>query len=139
MVSGDRPPVSKTRGSKWHAGTALVEIKASRPRGSWLSWLASEGVAESTAYRLIELTKYKTSQLGKFDSVDAALKALSGPHVSHNSGENETARAWSRGNPVTQGSRTDLTSISNLEVPRRQRPAGARAGRFVYVGAAAPG
>ena len=37
----------------------------------------------------VQLAEYEIPQVGEYHSVDSALKALGGPHVSHNSGENE--------------------------------------------------
>lgn len=99
----------RTVEAAWYAGTALAEIKASPslPHGSWLPWLESEGVATNTAACLMKLATYEIYQLGKFGSVDAALKALSGPHVSHNSGENE----WYTPSPIIEAARTCMGAI----------------------------
>ena len=60
----------------WRAGAALVDVQREAERGQFGTWLEAEGVAKSTAYRLMELARaYETSQIGKFETVDAALTA----------------------------------------------------------------
>ena len=61
------------------AGMALIEVKAATPHGEWTQWLDSEEVSTSTASRLMQLGRLETSQVGKFDSVAGALKALPSP------------------------------------------------------------
>ena len=99
----------RTVEAAWSAGTALVEIKASPslPHGSWLPWLASEGVAHATATRLMHFAENDISQIEKFATVGAVLKALKSPHVAHNSGENE----WYTPAPIIKAARACMGGI----------------------------
>ena len=63
----------------WDAGKTLTAIKARLPHGRWLPWLKAEGVSSSSAHRLMQLTKIQISQIGKFQSVDEALRSLPKP------------------------------------------------------------
>ena len=60
----------------WQGGRHLTVVKKGTPHGEWRSWLKSVGISKSKAHRLIQLSQYELSQLGTFDSVDAALQAL---------------------------------------------------------------
>jgi len=59
------------------AGQALRDVKALLPRGEWKAWLAAHGIQQRTAQRWMRLPQ--VSQIGKFDTVDAALKAYRAP------------------------------------------------------------
>ena len=61
----------------WQCGIALDEIKASLPHGAWHPWLESKDIPKRTAARFMQLTReIQIGQLGRFDSVDAALKSV---------------------------------------------------------------
>ena len=113
----------RTVEAAWHAGTALCEIKASLPHGRWLPWIKSEGVADRTADRLMQLARFEIRQVGEFGSVDAVLKALSGPHVSNNSGENE----WYTPAPIIEAARSCMGGIDldPASSPKAQQTVGA--------------
>ena len=58
--------------------------------GGWRNWLEERGISKSTAHRLIALSQLiDLSQVGTFESVQAALDSAKKPHVSQASGENE--------------------------------------------------
>ena len=61
----------------WQCGKALNETKASLPHGAWHPWLQSKGIKIRTATRFMELAReFQIGQLGRFESVDAALKSV---------------------------------------------------------------
>ena len=61
----------------WLAGRKLNEKRGALAHGEFLPWLESEGYSQSRAYRFMDLAeRAETSQLGKFDSVHAALASL---------------------------------------------------------------
>ena len=68
----------RTLEESWDIGCGLVEEREDSSRGDWSMWLDDIGMTSSTAHRMMNLAKGygETSQLGKFLSVDAALKAL---------------------------------------------------------------
>ena len=66
-------------GEAWNAGKDLVEIKSTIAHGQWLDWLEVEGVAHSTAKRLMRLAEIQKDQIGLFETIDAALKAIPAP------------------------------------------------------------
>ena len=49
--------IRQTWEAAWHAGKALLQIKASREYGSFGTWLEEEGVASRTARRYMELAR----------------------------------------------------------------------------------
>ncbi len=61
----------------WECGRALCEVKKELPHGKWGEWLKSAGIPTSTAHRWMKLSEQydEISQIGKFNSVDQALKA----------------------------------------------------------------
>ena len=97
----------RTVEAAWHCGKALAEVKESLPHGSWLPWLESEGIERHQAARLMSFSEHQMEQIVPFDSVDAALKALKSPHVSHNSGENE----WYTPVDIIEAARTCMGGI----------------------------
>ena len=61
----------------WQCGIALNETKDSLPHGAWLPWLESEDIPKRTATRFMQLARgIKIGHLGRYDSVDAALKSV---------------------------------------------------------------
>ena len=67
----------RTVEAAWEAGQALRAVKEATPHGEWLPWLEAEQIARETARRFMRLADVQITQVGEFDSVDAALKALS--------------------------------------------------------------
>ena len=62
----------------WHCGNALREVRKEAKHGEWGKSLESLDISQSTADRLIRLSKNydDVTQLGEFTSVDQALRAL---------------------------------------------------------------
>ena len=70
----------RTLEAAWKVGQTLKAMKEQQSHGGWLPWLERNDIAQTTAYRLIQLHDgFKTSQLGKFRSVDEAIKTLPKP------------------------------------------------------------
>ena len=64
-------------GEAWGVGQALHEIKARLPHGEFRAFLEAEGIARETAARFMRLSKgVSMTQIGTFDSMDAALKSI---------------------------------------------------------------
>ena len=63
----------------WVVGTFFRAIKSELDHGDWFPWLEENGVEPRTAQRLIQLATYEIRELVAFDSIDAALKAISKP------------------------------------------------------------
>ena len=68
----------RTLDTSWFCGKVLCKAKEDAGHGQWIPWLSARGISQSTAKRLMSLyTEYpQIAQLGRFESVDAALKAL---------------------------------------------------------------
>ena len=61
----------------WRCGQALNEAKAALPHGAWHPWLENKRIAKRTAARWMELAReVQICQLGRYDSVDAALNSV---------------------------------------------------------------
>ena len=53
------------------------EAKAALPYGAWYPWLESKNIAKRTAARWMVLAReVEISQIGRFESVEAALKSV---------------------------------------------------------------
>ena len=68
----------KSVGEAWHCGNALREVREEAKHGEWGKSLKSLDISQSTADRLIRLSKNydDVTQLGEFTSVNQALKAM---------------------------------------------------------------
>ena len=67
----------RTLADAWDIGRGLRAIKNEMQHGEWLPFVASIGMSASTAKRFMGLGEgYQIAQLGRFASVDDALKAL---------------------------------------------------------------
>ena len=64
--------------ASWDCGQALLELKEVSRHGEFLPALERIGIKKTTAYRLMELARAypEISEIGKFDSVDAALRPI---------------------------------------------------------------
>ena len=60
----------------WHAGAALVQIKAKLPHGAFVAFLADEGVPRTTAHRLMKLANADLASLSDFASITAVLASM---------------------------------------------------------------
>ena len=63
----------------WHAGKTLTAIKRHIPHGQWETWLEGEDISPRTARRLMQLATIQNGQIGRFESIDEALKSLPRP------------------------------------------------------------
>ena len=69
----------------WKCGRAFTRLKAELGHGNWIPWLEEHGIAATTAKRWMKLSQI--DQIGRFDTIEAALKSLNPAHVSRNTGE----------------------------------------------------
>ena len=68
----------RTLDTSWFCGKVLGKAKEDAGHGQWIPWLSARGISHSTAKRLMLLySAYpQIDQIGLFESVDSALKAL---------------------------------------------------------------
>ena len=66
----------KTMQDYWHAGAMLRDIKERLPHGKFRAFLSDEGVATSTAGRLMTLAEKDLTALDGFASVSAVLASI---------------------------------------------------------------
>ena len=83
----------RTVEAAWHAGRALVEVKASLPHGEWLPWLDRQGVSKGAADRFMKLAQeLQIPQLGEFASITDAVESAQKAKKAREAAEAEAER-----------------------------------------------
>ena len=72
----------------WQCGDALIAAKAETKHGDWLPTLRVAGIAQETAKRFMRLCQAypEIAQVGRFDSVHAALTSGKSPRAAESDG-----------------------------------------------------
>ena len=71
----------RTKETSWFCGKILCKAKSECKHGQWIPWLKARNIAQSTAKRYMALFNGypQIAQIGRFGSMDEALKALAPP------------------------------------------------------------